>query len=342
MALKVAINGFGRIGRLTMRAMLARKSPNFDVIAINDLAPLETNAHLLKYDTNFGRYHGTVEIKDGKMTVDGKVIQDFSEKDPAALPWKSIGADLVIESTGAFTDPAKAAAHVTAGAKNVIVSAPFKGEPGPENPTVVLGVNDEVFDPKKHTVISNASCTTNCLAPVAKVLNDSFGIVKGFMTTVHAYTNDQMVLDIVHKGDLRRARAAALNIIPTSTGAAKALHLVVPALKGKMNGLSLRVPVGTGSLVDLVCQLGKTVTAESVNAAFVEAAKGRMKGILDVTNDPIVSSDIKGSEFSSIVDAKETMVIGDNLVKVLAWYDNEWGYSSRLVDLVELIAKKTK
>jgi glyceraldehyde 3-phosphate dehydrogenase len=342
MALKVAINGFGRIGRLTMRAMLARKSPNFDVIAINDLAPLETNAHLLKYDTNFGRYHGTVEIKDGKMTVDGKVIQDFSEKDPAALPWKSIGADLVIESTGAFTDPAKAAAHVTAGAKNVIVSAPFKGEPGPENPTVVLGVNDEVFDPKKHTVISNASCTTNCLAPVAKVLNDSFGIVKGFMTTVHAYTNDQMVLDIVHKGDLRRARAAALNIIPTSTGAAKALHLVVPALKGKMNGLSLRVPVGTGSLVDLVCQLGKTVTAESVTAAFVEAAKGRMKGILDVTNDPIVSSDIKGSEFSSIVDAKETMVIGDNLVKVLAWYDNEWGYSSRLVDLVELIAKKTK
>ncbi|MGD0110622.1 MAG: type I glyceraldehyde-3-phosphate dehydrogenase [Armatimonadota bacterium] len=342
MALKVAISGFGRIGRLTMRAMLARKSPNFDVIAINDLAPLETNAHLLKYDTNFGRYHGTVEIKDGKMTVDGKVIQDFSEKDPAALPWKSIGADLVIESTGAFTDPAKAAAHVTAGAKNVIVSAPFKGEPGPENPTVVLGVNDEVFDPKKHTVISNASCTTNCLAPVAKVLNDSFDIVKGFMTTVHAYTNDQMVLDIVHKGDLRRARAAALNIIPTSTGAAKALHLVVPALKGKMNGLSLRVPVGTGSLVDLVCQLGKTVTAESVNTAFVEAAKGRMKGILDVTNDPIVSSDIKGSEFSSIVDAKETMVIGDNLVKVLAWYDNEWGYSSRLVDLVELIARKTK
>jgi glyceraldehyde 3-phosphate dehydrogenase len=342
MALKVAISGFGRIGRLTMRAMLARKSPNFDVIAINDLAPLETNAHLLKYDTNFGRYHGTVEIKDGKMTVDGKVIQDFSEKDPAALPGKSIGADLVIESTGAFTDPAKAAAHVTAGAKNVIVSAPFKGEPGPENPTVVLGVNDEVFDPKKHTVISNASCTTNCLAPVAKVLNDSFDIVKGFMTTVHAYTNDQMVLDIVHKGDLRRARAAALNIIPTSTGAAKALHLVVPALKGKMNGLSLRVPVGTGSLVDLVCQLGKTVTAESVNTAFVEAAKGRMKGILDVTNDPIVSSDIKGSEFSSIVDAKETMVIGDNLVKVLAWYDNEWGYSSRLVDLVELIARKTK
>jgi glyceraldehyde 3-phosphate dehydrogenase len=340
MALKVAINGFGRIGRLTLRAMLARKSPNINVVAINDLAPLETNAHLLKYDTNFGRYQGTVEIKGGKLNVDGKVVQDFSEKDPAALPWKDIGVDVVIESTGAFTDPAKAAAHLTAGAKNVIVSAPFKGEPGPENPTIVIGVNDEVFDPARHKVISNASCTTNCLAPVAKVLNDSFGIAKGFMTTVHAYTNDQMVLDIVHKGDLRRARAAALNIIPTSTGAAKALHLVVPALKGKMNGLALRVPVGTGSLVDLVCQLEKNASADAVNAAFTDAAKGRMRGILDVTNDPIVSSDIKGSEFSSIVDAKETMVIGDNLVKVLAWYDNEWGYSSRLTDLVEMIAKR--
>ena len=339
MALKVAINGFGRIGRLSMRAMLARKSSAFEVVAINDLAPLETNAHLLKYDTNFGRFQGCVEIKDGKLTVDGKVIRDFSEKDPAALPWKDLGVDVVLESTGAFTDPAKAAAHITAGAKNVIVSAPFKGEAGPENPTIVLGVNSEAFDPKKHKVISNASCTTNCLAPVAKVLNDSFGIVKGFMTTVHAYTNDQMVLDIVHKGDLRRARAAALNIIPTSTGAAKALHLVVPALKGKMNGLSLRVPVGTGSLVDLVCQLEKNTTAEAVNAAFTAAANGPMKGILDVTTDPIVSSDIKGSAFSSIVDAKETMVIQDNLVKVLAWYDNEWGYSSRVTDLVEIIAK---
>jgi glyceraldehyde 3-phosphate dehydrogenase len=340
MALKVAINGFGRIGRLSMRAMLARKSSTFEVVAINDLAPLETNAHLLKYDTNFGRYHGSVEIKDGKLNVDGRVVRDFSEKDPAALPWKDLGVDVVIESTGVFTDPAKAAAHLTAGAKNVIVSAPFKGEPGPENPTIVLGVNDEVFDPAKHKVISNASCTTNCLAPVAKVLQDTFGIAKGFMTTVHAYTNDQMVLDIVHKGDLRRARAAALNIIPTSTGAAKALHLVVPALKGKMNGLALRVPVGTGSLVDLVCQLDKNATAEAVNAALTDAAKGRMRGILDVTNDPIVSSDVKGSEFSSIVDAKETMAIGDNLVKVLAWYDNEWGYSCRLVDLVEMIAKK--
>jgi len=340
MALKVAINGFGRIGRLTVRAMMERKSQVFDVVAINDLASLDVNAHLLKYDTNFGRFPGAVAAKDGNLVVDGKTVNAYSERDPAALPWKNLGVDVVIESTGAFTDPAKASAHLTAGAKNVIVSAPFKGEPGPENPTIVLGVNDEVFDPAKHKVISNASCTTNCLAPVAKVLQDSFGIVKGLMTTVHAYTNDQMVLDIVHKSDLRRARAAALNIIPTSTGAAKAVHLVVPSLKGKMHGLALRVPVGTGSLVDLVCLLDKNTTADQVNAAFVAAAKGRMKGILDVTDDPIVSSDVKGSTFSSIVDAKETTVIGDNLVKVLAWYDNEWGYSCRLVDLVELIAKK--
>jgi glyceraldehyde 3-phosphate dehydrogenase len=340
MALKVAINGFGRIGRLTVRAMMERKSQVFDVVAINDLASLDVNAHLLKYDTNFGRFPGAVAAKDGNLVVDGKTVNAYSERDPAALPWKDLGVDVVIESTGAFTDPAKASAHLTAGAKNVIVSAPFKGDPGPENPTIVLGVNDEVFDPAKHKVISNASCTTNCLAPVAKVLQDSFGIVKGLMTTVHAYTNDQMVLDIVHKSDLRRARAAALNIIPTSTGAAKAVHLVVPSLKGKMHGLALRVPVGTGSLVDLVCLLDKNTTADQVNAAFVAAAKGRMKGILDVTDDPIVSSDVKGSTFSSIVDAKETTVIGDNLVKVLAWYDNEWGYSCRLVDLVELIAKK--
>ena len=340
MALKVAINGFGRIGRLTVRAMMERKSQVFDVVAINDLASLDVNAHLLKYDTNFGRFPGAVAAKDGNLVVDGKTVNAYSERDPAALPWKDLGVDVVIESTGAFTDPAKASAHLTAGAKNVIVSAPFKGDPGPENPTIVLGVNDEVFDPAKHKVISNASCTTNGLAPVAKVLQDSFGIVKGLMTTVHAYTNDQMVLDIVHKSDLRRARAAALNIIPTSTGAAKAVHLVVPSLKGKMHGLALRVPVGTGSLVDLVCLLDKNTTADQVNAVFVAAAKGRMKGILDVTDDPIVSSDVKGSTFSSIVDAKETTVIGDNLVKVLAWYDNEWGYSCRLVDLVELIAKK--
>ncbi len=339
MALKVAINGFGRIGRLTLRTILER-SKEADIVAINDLAPLETNAHLLRYDTNFGPFKGTVEVKSGALVVNGDEFKVVSEKDPAALPWKALGVDLVIESTGVFTDPAKAAAHLQAGARNVIVSAPFKGEPGGENPTIVMGVNDEVYNPKVHKVISNASCTTNCLAPVGKVLSDSFGVVKGLMTTVHAYTNDQMVLDLVHKGDLRRARAAGLNIIPTSTGAAKAIGLVVPALKGTMNGISLRVPVGTGSIVDLVCELSKNATAEEINNAFIAAAKGKMKGILECTNDPIVSSDVKGNPASSIVDLQETMAIGGNLVKVLAWYDNEWGYSCRLADLVDMTAKR--
>jgi glyceraldehyde 3-phosphate dehydrogenase len=341
MALKVAINGFGRIGRLTMRTIFDR-SKEAEIVAINDLAPLATNAHLLKYDSNFGRFKGTVEVKGNDLVVNGKTIKVCSEKDPAALPWKALGVDIVIESTGIFTDPAAAAAHLTAGAKNVIVSAPLKGTPGPDSPTIVLGVNDDIYDPKKHTVISNASCTTNCLAPVAKVLNDSFGIVKGLMTTVHAYTNDQMVLDLVHKGDLRRARAAAINIIPSSTGAAKAIGLVIPALNGKLHGLSLRVPVPTGSLVDLVCEMAKPVTAEEVNAAFVAAANGKMKGILEATNDPIVSSDVKGDSSSSIVDLAETSVIGGNLLKVLAWYDNEWGYSSRLADLVDVTAKRLR
>jgi glyceraldehyde 3-phosphate dehydrogenase len=339
MALKVAINGFGRIGRLTLRAILER-SKQADIVAINDLAPLETNAHLLKYDTNFGPFKGTVGVKSGALVVNGDEFKVVSEKDPTALPWKALGVDLVIESTGVFTDPAKAAAHLEAGAKNVIVSAPFKGTPGGDNPTIVIGVNDEVYDPKVHKVISNASCTTNCLAPVGKVLSDSFGVVKGLMTTVHAYTNDQMVLDLVHKGDLRRARAAGLNIIPTSTGAAKAIGLVVPALKGTMNGISLRVPVGTGSIVDLVCELSKNATADEINNAFLAAAKGKMKGILECTNDPIVSSDVKGNPASSIVDLQETMAIGGNMVKVLAWYDNEWGYSSRLADLVDMTAKR--
>ena len=339
MALKVGINGFGRIGRLSMRAMLAR-SKSAEIVAINDLAPLATNAHLLKYDTNFGRFAGTVEVKDDALVVNGKAIKVVSEKDPAALPWRALGVDVVIESTGVFTDPEKAAGHLAAGARNVIVSAPFRGTPGEANPTIVIGVNDEKYDPKVNTVISNASCTTNCLAPVAKVLHDSFGIVKGLMTTVHAYTNDQMVLDLVHKGDLRRARAAALNIIPSSTGAAKAIGLVVPELKGKLNGLALRVPVGTGSLVDLVCELGRDVTAEEVNAALTAAANGKMKGILEVTNDPIVSSDIKGDPASSIVDLQETIVIGGNMIKVLAWYDNEWGYSCRLSDLVDMTAAR--
>ncbi len=337
MAMKVAINGFGRIGRLTLRALMAKGTA--EVVAINDLAALDMNAHLLKYDTNFGRFDGTVEVKDGKLVVNGNPITVCSETKPASLPWKDLGVDVVIESTGVFANPEAAGAHLEAGAKNVIVSAPFKGETGPDNPTIVLGVNDDIFDPKQHKVISNASCTTNCLAPVCKVLQDEFGIVKGLMTTVHAYTNDQRTLDVMHK-DPRRARAAALNIIPTSTGAAKAIGLVIPALDGKLNGLALRVPVGTGSLVDLVCLLEKNVTKDQVNQALTAAANGALKGYLEVTSDPIVSSDIKGNPASSIADLQETMVMGDNLVKVLSWYDNEWGYSCRLADLVDLIAEK--
>jgi glyceraldehyde 3-phosphate dehydrogenase len=338
MAVKVAINGFGRIGRLTLRAMIERKVAGVDLVAINDLAPLDINAHLLKYDSNYGRFSGTVKVKGGNLVVNGDEFAVVSERDPANLPWKKLGVDVVIESTGVFRTVEKAGAHLTAGAKNVIVSAPFSGDTGPNNPTIVLGVNGQDFDPAKHTVISNASCTTNCLAPVAKVLQDSFGIEKGLMTTVHAYTNDQQVLDLVHK-DPRRARAAALNIIPASTGAAAAIGVVVPELKGKLDGIALRVPVGTGSAVDLTCVLQKSATAEQVNKAFEAAAKGKMKGFLEVTHDPIVSSDIKGYPVSSIVDGAETRVLGDNLVKVISWYDNEWAYSCRLGDLVAIIAK---
>jgi len=338
MAVKVAINGFGRIGRLTLRAMIERKVAGVDLVAINDLAPLDINAHLLKYDSNYGRFSGKVEVKGSNLVVNGDEFAVVSERDPANLPWKKLGVDVVIESTGVFRTVEKAGAHLTAGAKNVIVSAPFTGDTGPDNPTIVLGVNDEIFDPAKHTVISNASCTTNCLAPVAKVLQDSFGIEKGLMTTVHAYTNDQQVLDLVHK-DPRRARAAALNIIPAATGAAAAIGVVVPELKGKLDGIALRVPVGTGSAVDLTCVLQKSATAEQVNKAFEAAAKGKMKGFLEVTHDPIVSSDIKGYPVSSIVDGAETRVLGDNLVKVISWYDNEWAYSCRLGDLVTIIAK---
>ncbi len=339
MALKVAINGFGRIGRLTLRAMVERKVEGVDIVAINDLAPLDINAHLLKYDTNYGRFSAAVKVKGGKLVVDGDEFEVLAERDPASLPWKDLGVDVVLECTGVFRTVEKASAHLSAGARNVIVSAPLSGATGPDNPTVVLGVNDEVFDPAKHKVISNASCTTNCLAPVAKVLQDSFGIEKGLMTTVHAYTNDQQVLDLVHK-DPRRARAAALNIIPTSTGAASAIGLVVPELKGKLDGISLRVPVGTGSVVDLTCVLQKSATADTINKAFEAAAKGRMKGILEVSHDPIVSSDIRGYPVSSVVDGSETKIVGDNLVKVLSWYDNEWAYSCRLGDLVAIIAQK--
>jgi glyceraldehyde 3-phosphate dehydrogenase len=338
MVTKVGINGFGRIGRLAYRAILAR-ARNVEVVAINDITDAQTNAHLLKYDSNYGPFPGSVVLENGSLVVNGKKLRVFAEKEPAKLPWGDLGVEIVIESTGVFTSPDKCAAHLEAGAKKVVLSAPWKGDTGPENPTIILGVNGEVYDPKAHHVISMASCTTNCLAPVSKVLSDSFGIVKGFMTTVHAYTNDQRVQDLPHT-DLRRARAAAVNIIPTSTGAAKAIHLAVPALKGKLHGIALRVPTPTVSLVDLVVLTEKNTSTETVNAALKAAADGKMKGYLAYCEDPIVSSDVKGNPYSSIVDSLETMVVQDNLVKVLAWYDNEWGYSCRLADLIEFMAAR--
>ena len=335
MAVKVAINGFGRIGRLAFRAMKER-TPDAQVVAINDITDAKTNASLLKYDSNYGRYPGTIEVVDGNLVVDGQTIKVYAERDPAKLPWGELGVDVVIESTGVFTDSAKAQSHIDAGAKKVIVTAPLKG--GDPAPTVVLGVNDDKINFADVKIISNASCTTNCLAPVCKVLDETFGIKEGFMTTVHAYTNDQKVQDMPHK-DLRRARSAGQNIIPTSTGAAKALHLVLPQLKGKLDGISLRVPTSTVSLVDLVLTLNKPADAASVNAAMKKAADGEMKGILEYTEDPVVSTDMKGVTASSIVDATETKVMGEYMVKMLAWYDNEWGYSCRIADLVERLAK---
>ncbi len=333
--IQVGINGFGRIGRQVMKALLENYSEELEVTAINDLADTKTNAHLLKYDSTYGRYPGTVEWKEGALVVNGKEIRCFAEKDPANLPWRDAGADIVIESTGVFTDAAKASGHFNGGAKKIIISAPAKGE----DITVVLGVNEDKYDASRHKVISNASCTTNCLAPVAKIINDNYGINKALMTTVHSYTNDQKILDQVHK-DLRRARAAALNIIPTSTGAAKAVGLVIPELQGKFHGISLRVPTATVSVIDLVAEVGRKVTVEEINAKFKEAAEGKLKGILEYTEDEVVSSDFRGDAHSVIVDAKSTMVIGDNMVKVIAWYDNEWGYSSRVADLCAFIARK--
>ncbi|MCK4276863.1 MAG: type I glyceraldehyde-3-phosphate dehydrogenase [Phycisphaerae bacterium] len=337
MTTKVGINGFGRIGRQVLKAMKENYRDEFDVVAVNDLFDPETNAHLFKYDSNFGIYSGTVEVDGGDIVVDGDHIKVLAERDPAKLPWGDLGAEIVFESTGVFRDGRKAAAHISAGAKKVIISAPAKPADSVDL-TVVLGVNDEMYDPAKHHILSNASCTTNCLAPVAKVLQDTFGIEKGLMTTIHAYTNDQQVLDLVHK-DPRRARAAALNIIPTSTGAAKAIGLVVPELKGKLDGMAMRVPVGTGSAVDLTCALSKSTTAQEVNAALEKAANGKMKGFLEVTHEPIVSSDVRGYPVSSVVDGSETKVVSGNLAKVISWYDNEWAYSCRLGDLVEIIAR---
>ena len=331
MALKVGINGFGRIGRNTFRAALL-KNADIDFVAINDLTSPAVLGHLLKYDSVMGRFNGTVEIGDDSLTVNGKKITILSERDPANLPWADLGADVVIESTGFFLDREGAGKHLAAGAKKVVISAPAK-EP---DITVVLGVNDSQYNKDEHHIISNASCTTNCLAPVCKVLLDEFGIEKGFMTTVHAYTNDQRILDLPHK-DLRRARAAAVSLIPTSTGAAKAVSLVLPELKGKMDGMAMRAPVPDGSVVDLVAILGKEVTKEEVNAAFAKHADtGAMAGVLKYMEDPIVSIDIVGDPYSSVFDSQATMVQG-SMVKVLSWYDNEWGYSNRLVDLVQRV-----
>lgn len=330
MTVRVGINGFGRIGRNFMRAVLA-SGADIEIVGVNDLTDNATLAHLLKYDSILGRLEGEVTSSETEITVNGKAVKAFAEKDPTALPWGELGADVVIESTGIFTDAEKARAHVDAGAKKVIISAPAKNE----DITVVMGVNEKDYDPAAHTIISNASCTTNCLAPMAKVLNDEFGIVKGLMTTIHAYTADQNLQDGPHK-DLRRARAAALNIVPTKTGAAQAVALVLPELKGKFDGYALRVPTPTGSATDLTFQASREVTVEEVNAAVKKAAEGPLKGILTYTEDPIVSKDIETDPASCIFDSGLTKVIGDQ-VKVVGWYDNEWGYSNRLVDLTVLV-----
>ncbi len=332
MAVKVGINGFGRIGRNVLRASLG--NPDIDFVAVNDLTDPKTLAHLLKHDSVLGNLQNDVHFGDDFISVDGKKIKVFAERDPAKLPWDSVGAQIVIESTGHFTDAAKAKAHLGPTVKKVIISAPASNE----DLTIVLGVNENKYDPAKHNVISNASCTTNCLAPVAKVLLDSFGIKSGLMNTIHSFTNDQVTLDFPHK-DLRRARAASLSIIPTSTGAAKALHLVIPELKGKLDGFSLRVPTPVVSVVDLTVETEKPVTVETVNAALKAAAEGPMKGILGYETEPLVSIDFRGNPLSSIIDAPLTKVVG-NMVKVLSWYDNEWGYSCRVKDLILFVTKK--
>lgn len=348
MAVKVGINGFGRIGRLVARAMLEKKNTDLELVAVNDLTDAKSNAHLLKYDSVHGRYPGEVKVVgEDSISVDGKVIKVLAKSDPSELPWKDLGVSIVIECTGLFTikkdgvnkkgKTVKGAEnHITkGGAKKVIISAPAEGE----DITIVMGVNEDKYDPKNHNVVSNASCTTNCLAPVAKILNDLWGIEKGLMTTIHSYTNDQRIQDMAHS-DLRRARAAALSMIPTSTGAAKAIGLVIPELKGKLDGFAIRVPTPNVSVVDLTCLMSKKLTAEEVNAAFKEAAEGKLKGILGFTMDPVVSVDFNHCLLSSIVDGLITKVIPDNFIKVLSWYDNEWGYSNRVVDLCEYMVNK--
>ncbi len=348
MTVKIGINGFGRIGRLVARAILERKDSGLEIVAVNDLTDAKSNAYLLKYDSVHGRFPGEVKAaSDDSISVDGKIIKVLAKKDPAELPWGDLGVDIVVESTGLFTikkdginkkgkEVKGAENHITkGGAKKVIISAPAEGE----DLTIVMGVNEDKYDPKNHHVLSNASCTTNCLAPLAKVINDKFGIVKGLMTTIHAYTNDQRLQDMVHS-DLRRSRAAALSMIPTSTGAAKALSLVIPELKGKLDGFSMRVPCPNVSVVDLTCLLAKKVTVEDINTAFKDMADGKLKGILGYTDDPVVSVDFNHCSLSSIVDGKSTKVIGDDFIKVLSWYDNEWAYSCRVVDLCKYVAQK--
>jgi glyceraldehyde 3-phosphate dehydrogenase len=332
---RIGINGFGRVGRLSLRAINQHHKGKLEVVAVNDLTDTKTNAHLLKWDSSYGPYPGEISAADDSIVVDGKKVKVLAERDPAKLPWRNLGVDIVIESTGLFTDAAKAAAHLEGGAKKVIISAPAKNE----DVTIVLGVNEADYQPDKHHIISNASCTTNCVAPVVKVLHQNFGVTRGLMTTVHAYTSDQRLLDTFHK-DLRRARAAAINIVPTTTGAAQAVTQVIPELKGRLHGLALRVPTATVSLVDLVADLEPEVSVEAVNKALEKAAKGELKGIMEYCTEALVSIDFKGNPASSIVDAPSTMVIGGNMVKVLAWYDNEWGYSCRLGDLAAYIAAK--
>jgi glyceraldehyde 3-phosphate dehydrogenase len=334
MATRVGINGFGRIGRQSLKALIER-APDVEVVAVNDLVDAEMNALLFKYDSTYGRFDGEVRAGDHSIIVDGREIRILAEKDPAALPWRDLGVDIVLESTGIFTDADKARAHIDAGAQKVIISAPAKNE----DITIVLGVNDASYDPATHHIISNASCTTNCLAPAAKVVHDLVGIEKALMNTIHSYTNDQRILDVAHK-DPRRARSAGQNIIPTTTGAAKALALVIPDLKGKFDGFSLRVPTPTVSVVDFTATVGRDTTVEELNAAFRTAAAGPLDGILGVSDEPLVSTDFKGDSRSAIIDADSTMVLGGNMVKVIAWYDNEWGYSCRVADLIAHVAAR--
>ena len=337
MAVKVGINGFGRIGRQVFKAIYENHQDVLDVEAINDLMDVRTNAHLLKYDSTYGRFGGSVEVSNGDMYIDGQKLKSFAERDPAKLPWGDLGVDIVLECTGIFRTGEQARAHIEAGAKKVIISAPGKGV----DATFVLGVNEETYDPQNHNVISNASCTTNALAPVAKVLNDRFGIERALMTTVHAYTNGQQILDMASK-DLRRSRTAGINIIPTTTGAARAVSLVIPELEGRFDGMAFRVPVVTGSVVDLTAELATATTVDDVNAAFKEASEGDgwMGKVLGYTEEPLVSTDFIGTEKSSVVDALSTQLSGGNLAKVVSWYDNEWGYSMRLSDLAAFVAEK--